>query len=368
MLYIQKFLEDHSYQDLEEFGIQVGQYEDRVVLNYHQIDSYKHKFNPMVMECRGLILSKPDHKVLCRSFDRFWNYGEDPKSDEFDITKATVDSKIDGSLLSVYHDNAKWRVSTRRMAFAEGPIPNKKMTYADVFTSAIGGDPDEVFKDLHKDLVIIFEMVSPETRVVTPYPKREVYLLEVRDRVSGTFYGRDISYNWPMPEGVKWRYPVVYDEFESWKGIVRASEDLPAMEEGYVARIGDWRIKIKNPAYLAIAHLRENGAITEKRVVRLVFMQDHEEYLLHFPEDRPEFAPYIDAYETMIENIKVTDEYTHAIEDQKEFALAIKDCPAKGVLFQMRKGQSLLDIIENFSDNYKLRLMKGYLKWNQEKK
>ena len=57
-----------------------------------------------------------------------------------------------------------------------------------------------------------------------------------------------------------------------------------------------------------------------------------------------------------------------AIKDQKEFALAIEDCPGKGILFQMRKGKSLYDIIETFTDNYKLRLLKGYLKWNQEKK
>lgn len=362
MLYIQKYLQDYTYQDLEEFGIQVGQYDDRVVLNYHQIDSHSHKFNPMVMECRGLILSKPDHQVLCRSFDRFWNYGEDPKSDEFDITKATVDDKIDGSLLSVYHDGAKWRCSTRRMAFAEGPIPNKKMTYADVFVSALGGDPDDVFKDIQKDLVIIFELVSPETRVVTPYPDREVYLLDVRSRETGFFYGTEMTHNWPMPEGVHWRYPVNYNQFETWQDVIRASQDLPAMDEGYVARIGSWRIKIKNPAYLAIAHLRENGAVTEKRVAKLVIMQDHEEYLLHFPEDRPEFQPFIEAYENMMENIKVTYEYTHAIEEQKEFALAIKDCPGKGVLFQIRKGdkRSIRDIIDGFNDNYQLRLLKGY--------
>jgi hypothetical protein len=364
MMHVQKYLETHTYEDLEkEFGIQVNQYDDRVSLNYHQIDSYSHKFNPIVMECRGLILRKSDNKVLCRSFDRFWNYGEDPKSDEFDIRYASVDEKVDGSLLSVYHDDDKWRVCTRKMAFAEGPVPNKKMTYADIFADALGGDPNDVFKEIHKDLVIIFEMVSPETRVVTPYKERKVYLLEVRDRISGTFYGRELTYNWPMPEGAKWRYPKMY-KFESWKDIIRSSEDLPAMEEGYIAYIDSWRIKIKNPAYLAIAHLRDNGAVTEKRVVRLVWMQDHEEYLLHFPEDRKEFDPYIKAYERMLEDIKYTWKDTKDIKDQKQFALAIKYCHAKGLLFQMRKGERLSGLLETdrFTDNYKINLLKGYLK------
>lgn len=363
MLHVQEYLLSHTYEQLtEEFGITVSsQYDDRVVLNYHQIDSYKCRFDPIVMECRGLILSKPDHKILCRSFDRFWNYGEDPKSDAFDITKASVDDKIDGSLCNVYHDGARWCVSTRKMAFAEGPVPNKKKTYADIFEEAIGDEVDNAFKEISKDLVTIFEMVSPETRVVTPYPEKQVYLLDVRNRDTGLFLGNEITYFWLISKKSKWLYPKKH-EFGTWKECVRASNDLPAMEEGYVAKIGDWRIKIKNPAYLAIAHLRENGAITEKRVVKLVFMQDHEEYLIHFPEDQPEFDPWIEAYDAMMMDVTKKWIACKEIEDQKEFALAIADCPAKGSLFAMRKGRKLVDILEVFTDNYKINLLKGYKK------
>lgn len=361
MLKVQEYLQNHTYEQLtEEFGITVSsQYDDRVVLNYHQIDSYKCRFDPIVMECRGLILSKPDHNILCRSFDRFWNYGEDPRSDEFDITKATVDDKIDGSICNVYHDGARWCVATRKMAFAEGLVPNKKKTYADIFEEAIGDDVDNAFKEISKDLNIIFEMVSPETRVVTPYPEKQVYLLDVRNRDTGLFLGNEITYYWRIK--AKWLYPQKHT-FETWKEVVRASQDLPAMEEGYVAKIGDWRIKIKNPAYLAIAHLRENGAITEKRVVKLVFMQDHEEYLIHFPEDRPEFNPWIEAYDSMIMDVLKKWIDCKEIDDQKEFALAIADSPSKGALFAMRKGRKLTDILEGFTDNYKINLLKEYMK------
>ena len=134
------------------------------------------------------------------------------------------------------------------------------------------------------------------------------------------------------------------------------------MEEGYVARIDSWRIKIKNPAYLAIAHLRDNGAVTEKRVARLVFMQDHEEYLLHFPEDRPEFEPYIKAYRAMIDDIHWRSRHYMKIENQKDFALKVKDSPASGILFGMRKGKSLHECLEGLNDNYQIRLLKGYIK------
>jgi hypothetical protein len=91
-------------------------------------------------------------------------------------------------------------------------------------------------------------------------------------------------------------------------------------------------------------------------------MQDHEEYLLHFPEDKPEFDPYIEAYDRMMEDVKARYTKNKSIEDQKEFALAINDSPAKGILFAIRKGHNLYDILENFHDNYKTRLLKEYLK------
>jgi hypothetical protein len=363
MLEVQKYLKNHPYEQLtEELGIKVkDEYDDRVVLNYHQIDSYKHRFNPIVMECRGLILSKPDHEILCRSFDRFWNYGEDPNSDKFDITKAVATDKIDGSLCNVYNDGDKWQVATRQMAFAEGSIPNKKKTYADIFQEAIGDDINKIFEFISNDLTIIFEIVSPETRVVTPYKDKAVYLLDVRNRDTGLYLGNEMTRFWVITKNTKWLYPKKY-EFKTWEEVIEASKVLPAMEEGYVTKIDSWRIKLKNPAYLAIAHLRENGAITEKRVVKLIFMQDHEEYLLHFPEDKQEFMPYIIAYTQMLSDIMLKQEEFGKIEDQKEFALAIADCPAKGVLFAMRKGRKLSDILENFTDNYKTNLLKEYIK------
>jgi hypothetical protein len=62
-------------EDLEnELGIVITRYDDRVVLNYSQIDSQK--FHPICDECRGLILSLPNYEILSRPFDRFYNLQE----------------------------------------------------------------------------------------------------------------------------------------------------------------------------------------------------------------------------------------------------------------------------------------------------
>jgi len=59
----------------------------------------------------------------------------------------------------------------------------------------------------------------------------------------------------------------VYSSFETIEDIEEALKDLPVLEEGYVCYIPEqqWRIKIKNPSYLAVAHMRVNGVISAKK-------------------------------------------------------------------------------------------------------
>lgn len=100
MLEIQKYLQDNTLEDLKNnFGIKTTFHEDgRVILNYHQIDSYKHKYNPIVLECRGLVLDRNNNfELVARSFPRFFNLGEHRESqDRFVWEGSTATDKEDG--------------------------------------------------------------------------------------------------------------------------------------------------------------------------------------------------------------------------------------------------------------------------------
>jgi len=98
MLHVQKYLKNHTLDDLKnEFGIHFKMYDDRVLLKY-KIDS-KPKFHPIVKECRGLILSLPDFSVMSRSFDRFFNLGENLQdSESFNWNNCIIFNKYDGCL------------------------------------------------------------------------------------------------------------------------------------------------------------------------------------------------------------------------------------------------------------------------------
>lgn len=360
MLNTQKYLQNHSLESLEnEFGIVITKYDDRVVLNYSQIESPK--FHPICDECRGLILSYPNYNVLCRSFDRFYNYGEGGyfSKEEFDITRAETQQKIDGSLINLYYDGDKWCCATRKMAFSEGET-NKGNTFKEVVERALGFPIEKI--SLNSNYTYICEVVSPETRVVVPYKEYKLYLLAVRDRWTGEYSHKNVCglACWALQVEM----PNMY-KFNNFDEIIKTVKELEPMNEdgeGYVCYdpVTQNRIKIKNPSYLALANLRENGTISNKNIAKLVIEQDYEEYLNYFPEDLEFFQPYINAYNRLMYDIDRTWNQNKDIEDQKEFALNVKDKEIGSIMFSLRKGLTLSKIFDKLFDKKKIELLETY--------
>ncbi len=374
---VQDFLREHEGLSglaalKEKFGISYSEkYDDIVVLNYSQIDSQAHKHNPLVKECRGLILEKRSWDVVARSFDRFFNYGECPDADKYDITKAKVQEKLDGSLVTAYWRYDRWNFATRRMAFAEG-----ENAFGVSFRQVI----DKAF-DVKKldgyphDLCFIFELTSPETRIVKRYTDYRLNLLGIRIHLDGNgeWFSDAVD---TIAKELDVRRPKQYS-MSSFEDVLKNAKELPELDEGYVCLwepewnketctwLNDrafYRLKIKNPAYLAVAHMRDNGEHSEKRIITIVMMGEQEEYLAYFPEDRPLFQKYVDAHEKMKEDVARTWEKVKDVQNQKEFALLVKDLPVSGILFRMKKGDKYEEIIDKMKDNSKINIFRGYMK------
>jgi len=339
MLEVQKFLQTGTIDELADaFGVHAKVYDDRVVLNY-RIDS-KPKFHPIVLECRGLILSLPEYRVLARSFDRFFNYGEGDDKDTFNWDDCIIFNKLDGSLINVYHDGFKWNVATRGTAFAEGETPMGK-TFHDLYIDAIGTDLQHGFEFCTTHHTYIFELTSPENRIVTRYPETSTTLLAVRNNLTGLF----VDYNYiGMETDFSMQTNGLADSYNLNKpeDIIDFVEGRDAMDEGVVCfdNHTQKRIKIKNASYVAIHHLRGNE-VTKKSLLALVLKQEVEEYLAYFPEDKHMITPIEEKVEKLkYDIVKLYNENKH-IEDQKEFAMKVKDFPYSGFLFAMRKGVEL---------------------------
>jgi len=364
---IQKFIADNPTDwkarlTGEEFGIKIKEYPDRLMLNYDQLNSPK--MHPMTQECRGLILRPDNFAVMARSFDRFFNLGEGGTSEKtFPINLATAFEKLDGSLITIYWDGEKWCASTRGLAFAEGTVPYGDGTFFELVEKAFGRSLQDEMKTLNRHLSYAFELTSPFNRVVTRYPAVKMTLLGIRHNDNG----KELSPSQCDLAALQWGWnrPKVY-RFDTADDVLASLKNLPALDEGYVLAVFDeqtrtyLRVKVKNPSYLAVAHMRSNEGLSVKSVIKLVFAGDEPEYLTYYPEDAPVFVPWQNAFQKLLAAVNTAWEANKGIIEQKDFALAVKDTGFSGILFQIRKGIALTTILDRTSEDARQALLEKF--------
>lgn len=375
MLYTQEFIYDcitknqDPFARLSEcFGIKSKVYPENgiVILNYDQIES--EKAHPVVVECRSLILYTDNWDVASRKFDRFFNHGESPEFyHDFDISRSTCYEKADGSIIGVWHNRVTntWEISTRGLALGEGDHVSGG-TFREKVLSAFGFENEADFQltindNLLKEYTYIFEYIGPQNRIVTRYEKDEMVLTGIRNNHWGVFVSNEAMesvVNDLKDAGLNVRLINSYD-MNNFDDIVRAAKELPALTEGYVCfdPFSEKRVKIKNPAYVAIHGIRENGALSMKRVYTLVLMNEQAEYLTHFPEDTESFAPATESVFKFERYLEVNWERVCGVTDQKQFALLVKDMSGSGCFFEAKKkGTTPVHVFHEMDINKKLRI------------
>lgn len=363
MLPVQKYLIENGLEKLkQEYGVIAKEYDNFIVLNYSQIDSPKN--SPITDACRGLILSADFKKVLCRSFDRFYNLGEAGQKVD-NIKDYRILEKYDGSLINVWYNpyEEKFQASTRGTGYAESETAYGTKFIDIIENQILGCSVADFFKNFDENITYIFELIGPENRVVKPYKEPKLVFIGIRsnnDECSFTYHDMLDFYREALNHDNIWlaeRYA-----FSSIDEIMNDIEQLHTFDEGYVLWNEETghRVKIKNPDYVHIHHLRDNGALVPRRIVGLVRSNEHGEYLNYFPEDREFFQPYIDAYNSFLEDIENVWQDVNHIEDQKQFALWVKDLPVASILFSMKKGFTKEDAIDRIQDKKLTEMLEKY--------
>ena len=303
-LSIVTYIKAHGLQAAEkEFKLLVRDYGHKVLLKYSQIDSDMSL--PEVQDARGLILEKGTWKVMSLPFRKFFNAAEGHAA-KIDWETALILEKLDGSLMQLYYDWVldEWCVGTSGTADASGEVNNKMgTTFADLFWGTIAKlngkfhmitstnahnkfTPEErtarLNEFLNKDFCWIFELTTPYNVVVKPHTESSVTLLTARN--VNTL--EELSYENLCWMRVELDVPVVkaFDINASNVGHILATlEGMPWSEEGYVVVDEKFnRIKIKNPAYVAVHHLKSKTA--EYNILEIVKSNEIDEFGATFPE------------------------------------------------------------------------------------
>lgn len=360
MLHVQEYLKSKSFEQLhDELAIEVNRHDSLplAILNYNQIESPK--TNPIVRECRGLVLNTDDYSIVARSFSRFFNWGE--VADEmplFNWANCKAQEKVDGSLVLFYHFNGEWHVNTRG-SFAHGPMFNEwqanyfklphDFSWRQGILRALGvGNLSEL--NLDPALTYVGEFCSLWNKVVREYKEPCIYLLscfdgeqEVEARPCNFF--RSIQeYALRSADDVQ-RY--VNDHPEStFEGCVVKDDGLR-------------RWKIKNSRYLSLHRMKGNNGdnlYLPKNMIPWILGNEGDELCTYFPEVTECYQSYKAKVDSAFNELMGLWQANHAIENQKDFALSIVGkTPFTGLLFNLRKqkgkAQTLTDLKQAWRDN-----------------
>ncbi len=318
---------------------------------------------PEVRECRGLILDEANNwAVVAHPFNKFFNAHE-VHADPIDWESAKVYTKLDGSLMTLYHYAGHWWVSTTGTPDAECAVNNNSdLTFSKLFNVAINSmfswSSRPAFGCLETHKCYCFELTGPDNRVVVPYKDTTLTMLGARNLLTDQECdvreeGKATGFNYVRP--LPLTSPLEVTELSK---KIRPNEG-----EGYVVCDKYFRrIKIKSPAYVKVSKLM-NGPMTGKNMLSLVRSGESTEFIGYFPE-------FLDLHTKTLEqltNFKQTVLCVYAsisgIEQQKEFAFKAMTYPFSSILFSLRKhaGTTIDSAIQAINDDKLYTLMGGQI-------
>jgi hypothetical protein len=285
---------------LNDFKLKSKDYGDRIILKYDQINS--NMDHEEVCDSRGLILEVGTWKVISLAFRKFFNSAEG-RAATIDWNTAHVLEKLDGSCLQIYNYKDKWYAGTTGTADGEGEVNNKNgTTFSDLFWSTAlkcGLNVD----NLIKGYTYVFELTTPYNIVVKPHATSSITLLAVRDVTTLD----EVQYSELLDIGINLNIPVV-KSFDLNKGnvgvLLRTFEGMPWLNEGYVVVDSKFnRIKIKNPAYVAVHHLKSKTS--EHAIMEVVKSNEIDEFVSTFPERADEITKLHINYNKLVDDLTI---------------------------------------------------------------
>jgi hypothetical protein len=374
MLKIQEFiLANGIEQAIKKFNLKTRIYENKILLKYDQLSSPTLMALPEVQECRGLILDRANWKVMSLAFTKFFN-SEEGNAVKIDWSTAHVLEKLDGSCIQVYWDHYKntWFAATTGTAEGEGEVNNKLgTTFNQLFWTTVKDKYNFDVNKLDKNYCYVFELTTPYNIVVKPHGESSATLLMCRNLTTL----EELSFDQLGVVSAYIGIPLVksYDlNAKDVGALLRTFENMVWSEEGYVVVDGNFnRIKIKNPAYVAVHHLK--GKTAEHQIMVIIKANELEEFGATFPERIAEMNKLKANYDALVaklnmvwDELKTRRPKNIMPEEKKKYAAAVFEVCAKhdvknfsGLYFGLNEGkiESVEDFVLNYDDKVLYKIL-----------
>lgn len=351
MLQIQQYLRQHGVEKtVEDFKLIHKVKGHLNMFKYNQIES--NYALPEVQESRGLILDDRNWDVVCYTFHKFFNMQEG-FAHPIDWDSAIVYQKMDGSIIQMYFYENEWHVATSGTIDADTYSNDGLISFKDLFWKTVFIHYEmtqaEFTSHFDKDYCYAFELCTPFNLVITQHKDHRLYLLGLRNKITLVEESIDQDkYNFlAKPKA----YPL--------KNVEEIEAQMPGkdwQDEGYVVcdKIFN-RQKIKNPAYVAVHHLK--GNLGAHHVMQVVKDNELDEFCIYCPERKDEVHALKKEYDIctaaleLMYKIELNEGNYPTV---KDFALDVqKKIPKKfqGLMYRLQKQKTTVKQWMYESDN-----------------
>lgn len=334
MIELQNYLRKYGLDKLvEEYHINVkkhDKYNNLVGLKYNQILSPPE--SKIAQQCRGIIVDLDnDFNIVCRSMDRFFNYGE-VNAEDVDFKSAKIFEKLDGSLCQLYYYDNIWNVATSGSPSASGNVGDFDYTFKDLFW--------EVWNELGYELPVDtnscywFELMTPFNMIVVQHGGNDLVLLGGRNLTTM----RELN---PIVVAYHnhWRCVKTFP-FNDLEAIQAVLRDMNGTEqEGFVVCDTNYnRVKLKCEDY--VKKHRLVSSISQRNLLDVVRTNEESEVLLYCKQFDELFNDIKSRYEYLRGEIHGFYNAIKHIDDRKQFAALATTQKFSGVLFGVKYGKA----------------------------
>lgn len=309
------------------------------LFNY-RLASYTEFMRPNGIECRGHMFQITEEgkdakpiRLAALPPEKFWNLYECPATMDLDLSEIDlIEDKADGSLISTYLYTPYYGGDAALLLKSKGSLFSDQ---AQAAMQWLNTDDNKMFKSELLRLATLgytvnLEWVAPDNRIVLPYEKAELRVLNIRNMADGTYLDRN-----QLPDFCRFTFSRWTERFNVDDPVAFVAH-IPSMQniEGFVVRLkSGQRVKIKTTWYLALHHTKDN-INSPRRLFEAVLEEATDDMKTLFHDDplaiqtildmeafvEEKYNHMVDVVERFYERNKHLDRKEYAILGQEELA------------------------------------------------
>ena len=311
----------------------------------YRLASYSDFLAPSALECRGIMFEMDNSlpiRLASLPMEKFFNVNENPMTMGLDFTDINqVMLKMDGSLMSTYIHNGELKIKSKTSLSSTHAI--NAMRWLDL-------EKNKSLKEsltllTNEDFTVNMEYTSPEPamRIVIGYQEPKLTVLNVRDRLTGEYFSKEILVGLYL-ESIQsivdhWVETIIVFDGPKFTESIQEMVDI----EGYVIQLNSGQHVKKKTEWYSVLHHSKDSINNPRRLYECILSETIDDLRVMFTDD-PYSMKAIDDMECFVNGIynslvkntesfyqenKMLDRKDYAIKgqaelDNKEFAICMQ--------------------------------------------